>query len=246
MAGNAPDDLIPLREAVATIAAIYESTMRCPIAEANDLALKAIVRRLSNGLATAYAAQWYLSVEWNSEDKSYSDSGGKELPMEFWLCFEQATDFAIHDWVAGEFAFWRDASEEWHGFEGFAHLLQVSRKGLPLIDDSRPLGAGDRAGLLFRSANQRPPVDHAIEVQAAMMAEVRRGRRPAKWWPDFAEELAVFCLEEGLPAGTGTEGQSDVLSAVFARMTAAGKPEPSRTTVQNVVNQVLLRWRAGN
>lgn len=73
------------------------------------------------------------------------------------------------------------------------------------------------------------------------------GRKPAIWWPDFAEELAVYVHEDGLPAGTDTEGQSEVIEAIFHRMAEREKPEPGRPTVQPVINAVLRRVRsAGN
>jgi len=74
----------------------------------------------------------------------------------------------------------------------------------------------------------------------------RGGRKPANWWPGFAEELAMFCLENGIPAGSGTEGQSQMIKTIFESMAERGMAEPSRTQVQTVINAVLLRWRAGN
>jgi hypothetical protein len=71
-----------------------------------------------------------------------------------------------------------------------------------------------------------------------------RGRSAAKWWPDFAEELAVFIHEEGIPDGSGHGGQSEILGKVCARLTAAGKHEPGRATVQPVINAVLARIRS--
>jgi len=78
--------------------------------------------------------------------------------------------------------------------------------------------------------------------------EIRSGgRRAAKWWPDFAEELAVYLHDFGLPDGHGHDGQSEVVKAVFDRLAAAGKPEPGRSAVQPVINAVLERIRsAGN
>ncbi|WP_338242206.1 hypothetical protein [Aurantiacibacter hainanensis] len=71
-----------------------------------------------------------------------------------------------------------------------------------------------------------------------------RGRSAAKWWPDFAEELSVYIHEEGIPEGSGHEGQSALIDAVFERLVAAGKTEPGRATVQPVINAVLQRIRS--
>ena len=82
------------------------------------------------------------------------------------------------------------------------------------------------------------------EIEKAEPAVSRGGRPPAKWWPDFAEELAMFIHEEGIPGGSGHDGQSEILDKVCARLTAAGKPEPGRATVQPVINAVLARIRS--
>jgi hypothetical protein len=75
----------------------------------------------------------------------------------------------------------------------------------------------------------------------------RGGRPPAKWWPDFAEELALFVHENGVPEGQGHDGQSAMIDAIFARLAKRGKSEPGRGTIQPVINAVLRRIRsAGN
>lgn len=71
-----------------------------------------------------------------------------------------------------------------------------------------------------------------------------RGRPAANWWPAFAEELAIAIYEDGFPEGSGHTGQSELLDNVCARLSAAGKPEPSRSTVQPVINAVLARGRS--
>lgn len=75
-------------------------------------------------------------------------------------------------------------------------------------------------------------------------AKSRKGRPPAQWWPDFAEELAWYIHEVGFPAGEGHDGQSDMIEAIFARMAESGKNEASRTTVQSVINALLDRFRS--
>lgn len=218
MADNLPDGLIPLRDAVAEIAAIYEGKMRCPIAEANDLALGAIVRRLSLGIATAYAKQWSLQVEWKPRESWASGSDGEALAMEFWLCFEQATDFVLHDWVAGEFAFYREAEGESHGFMGFAHLLQVSRTGLPIIDDGLPLGAGDRASLAFHHANQPSALGSAIQAHTVKVVEERRGRkRKWDWEGAICAVVARANLPDGLPEGYRAQAEIGRIMADWFR-----------------------------
>ena len=75
-------------------------------------------------------------------------------------------------------------------------------------------------------------------------ATSKGGRRPANWWPAFAEELAMYVHESGIPDGRGSEGQTDVIDAVFLRLQNSQKPEPSRTSVQPVVSAVLNRIRS--
>lgn len=75
----------------------------------------------------------------------------------------------------------------------------------------------------------------------------RRGRPVASWWPDFAEELAVYIHDNGVPKGSDAEGQSKMIDKIFAALADRGREEPSRTSIQDVVSAVLRRIRsAGN
>lgn len=71
-----------------------------------------------------------------------------------------------------------------------------------------------------------------------------RGRRAAQWWPDFAEELAIYVHEVGIPAGQGAEGQSEVIGEIFDRLAQRGSIEPNRTSVQPVISNLLKRLRS--
>lgn len=71
----------------------------------------------------------------------------------------------------------------------------------------------------------------------------KRGRKPATWWPAFAEELAAYVHEQGLPPGTGADGQGDVIEAVLQALSDRGF-DASRTTIQPVVQALLNRLRA--
>ena len=75
----------------------------------------------------------------------------------------------------------------------------------------------------------------------------RGGRKPANWWPGFAEELAVYIHDNGIPPGSGADGQSQIITAIQTLLSEAGKEEASRTSIQPVVTAVLTRMRsAGN
>ena len=70
------------------------------------------------------------------------------------------------------------------------------------------------------------------------------GRPPAKCWADFAEELAVYIHDCGLPEGNGGDGESKIIEDIASLLTEQGRGCPSRTTVQPVVKAVLRRLRA--
>ena len=63
-----------------------------------------------------------------------------------------------------------------------------------------------------------------------------RGRKPANWWPAFAEHLAVFIHDNGMP-----DSQSALIAGVQAAMVADGKDEPSRSQIQPVIKAVFDR-----
>jgi hypothetical protein len=96
----------------------------------------------------------------------------------------------------------------------------------------------------FLEEQDAPGISDDSAATDASEPKPARGRSAAKWWPDFAEELALTVYMEGIPEGTGHEGQSELLDKVFARLSAAGKPEPGRATVQPVINAVLARIRS--
>lgn len=156
-----------------------------------------------------------------------------KIPREFWMHFHDAgLDRRTFDSLAGDFRFNYMDSEYSHR-EGNAYSVYFDQKGLPpfsVPNFPSPLQASSRASA----------------TGSTIPAPANKGRRPANWWPDFAEELAMFCLESGLPEGTGTTGQSEMLKAIFDGMAKNGKAEPSRTQVQSVINNVLTRFRAGN
>lgn len=92
-----------------------------------------------------------------------------------------------------------------------------------------------------------PPIDEPPAVKPAGIAELvaksTKGRPAAGWWPTFAEELATYIHEVGIPAGQGNEGQSALIDTICERLARQGKPEPSRSTIQPVINAVLRRLR---
>ena len=147
------------------------------------------------------------------------------VPAYFWLRWSRADVTRREaDWIVGDFKF---DDEELDGKPAWGEAFDVrfDADSFPGLDVNTT-----------KSIQPDPPT-----------SIVNRGRKPANWWPDFAEELAMYCLKDDPPEGTGTDGQSEMIDAIFGRMVERGKPEPSRTTVQPVINEILRRWRsAGN
>lgn len=82
------------------------------------------------------------------------------------------------------------------------------------------------------------------ENQTLLAAPIpSRGRKAASWWPLFAEEIAVYVHEVGIPGGVASEGQGEVIDAVLQRLSDRGI-EASRTTIQPVVQAIIDRLRA--
>lgn len=207
------------------------------------VALETLIARLKNGQLKAYTTVCVIdsTIDTGAQSESlvlspwdffHHNGALTEVPIQFWQHFHYAGDGRRDfDPVTGDFRF-EYIDGEFSSREGSAYSVHFDQRGLPAI--ALPTG--------LEGAKQETSNQNAVSVPNAAPG---KGRPSANWWPDFAEELAVFCLDEGIPEGDGTEGQSEVIDVVFGRMVAAGKAEPSRTTVQKVVNQVLLRWRAG-
>lgn len=97
---------------------------------------------------------------------------------------------------------------------------------------------GDIADLFELSSGWVSAADDGSQTKA------RTGRPMATWWPDFAEELAVYLHDCGVPEGEDSAGQSAFINAICNRLAQRGKAEPSRSAVQPVVNRVLKRIRS--
>ena len=156
--------------------------------------------------------------------------GGKglEIPAHMWMYFSsnsesmQLFDYCFVNWANGDFSLEFPTGD-------FANRGLVNLIGVSISVEGLPLASGEN---LPRAFNSEPDRSN------------NRGRPPANWWPDFAEELAVYIHAEGFPPGSGGDGQEVVINAVFERMTARGKTEGGRSTVQPVVRAVLERLRA--
>ncbi|MGE4430768.1 MAG: hypothetical protein AB7E05_08525 [Sphingobium sp.] len=188
------------------------------------VALDMLLARLKDGALEA----WSTRCSWDSYHK---EGCPEKVPQEFWSHFFYAgPNCRSFDPVSGDFRF-SYMGDDLSDRDGSAYAVFFDPQGLPGIAVPRWNAAVDKA-------------PKKTETAEARNTSGVKGRPPANWWPAFAEELAIYCLEEGLPGGEGTDGQSDVIEAIFRRMAEKGESEPSRTTVQPVINAILRRWRS--
>ena len=74
-------------------------------------------------------------------------------------------------------------------------------------------------------------------------AQSVRGRRMSRLWPDWVAELVLHLHENGFPEGEGASGQDALIAAVEDKLAQRNREAPSRTTVQEAVRAVLVRYR---
>ncbi|MEZ5709068.1 MAG: hypothetical protein R3E02_06765 [Blastomonas sp.] len=176
--------------------------------------------------------EWDHSFEVNPDPPPSPDGDGMfPVSRSFWSSFLASEPVRREwDWLAGDFEFNIDRNRKGWGDNGSGSVLGLEIDANQLPQFSWPTPNDDKDARSPQTAGQHGG-----------------GRPAANWWPDFAEELAVYIHEEGIPEGQQHEGQSALIDAIFARMAEQGKAEPGRGTVQPVVNAVLRRIRsAGN
>lgn len=179
------------------------------------VAEETIMARLEAGLIETCASYFQFFGLSGWEQESRDEA----VPPSFWRDWNAATPIMREaDWIAGDFRY--EHSPEWSSESVWGRVFNVrfANGSIPgAVVDPSPLPAASASG---------------------------RGRPPAPWWPAFAEELAIWLHDNGLPSGAGTDGQSEMIDGIFDSLANAGKPVPTRTTVQPVVNSVLLRLRS--
>jgi hypothetical protein len=190
-----------------------------------------ILECLSSGDMKARPLGAYsLGTNWSYSSGAEGGLSGPDkcMPSRFWSFFNQAKD-KLADWPQGSFSFTGSQSLKW---SGSAHEVLVDLDGLEIVSRKwQKIYEVD--GL--KAANSRPQSD----VDQSQSGDKRPGgRRPAKWWPDFSEELAVYVIDNGLP-----ETQDELIANVQTAMTVAGKGEPSRSQIQPVIRQLFARFR---
>lgn len=145
-----------------------------------------------------------------------------KVPSEFWFHYHYAGEQSrTYDSVAGDFRF-QYLDEQFSSRDGAAYAVYFDQKGLP------PISAPS-----WHPSIATMPAKRMIEPAQAHSG---KGRSPANWWPDFAEELAVYLHDNGPP-----ETQEAMIAGVQLAMVAKGKPEPSRTQIQPVIRAIFAR-----
>jgi hypothetical protein len=226
---------IPACEALNTVCRHYMSHTGKAETWCREESKKMLLRRLKFGQLPARAMTVDQAVDYEDESKderfSRKLSAAMEVPTVFWELYDDVQDKEYwFDWVSGDFY----CEYVLEGSDDGKEDVVVKNIVMGLEVDARYLFSGSNAETMPSKSTT------LFEVSA----RAKGGRAPANWWPSFAEELAWYVHEAGFPAGKGNEGQSEIIDAVFERMTSAGKPEPSRTTVQPVINALLARVRS--
>jgi len=89
---------------------------------------------------------------------------------------------------------------------------------------------------IIRASNVRFNVSDIDRYYPSNM--VKRGRPPANWWADAAEELALLIHEEGAP-----DRVEQLIDQLLERL-AARDIHPSRSAIQPLASRVMSRVRA--
>lgn len=180
-----------------------------------------IIRLCRAGLIASRCAM----IQWRCEDgflRSHHKAEDVAVPDWFW---QHCTDNAdtVLDWVSGTFA----GSGQLGGAKYFVKATDVKL---------------DAEGVLALEAMLK--AEAAGGGTAAANFSVIGGRPRTEKWSVWTAELAAFIHEQGIPEGTGVEGQDAVIAAIDARLNERSLEGPARSTVQPFVRAVLRRLRS--
>ena len=207
-----------------------QSRLQCTEREAADHLLRFCRAGLIEGRCASF---WSESTELLGPKEQKLENVA--IPAWFWEHCATEPE-AILDWKSGTFA----------GRGRIAGLMHKVRVKGAEFDIS---GAIDLEIML----RERDAVDSqpfaAVASDKVQHAErpSRGGRSRSESWTDWIAELVSYIHEEGIPPGSGAEGQDALIGAIEERLSARGLGGLSRTTVQAAVRAVLLRLRsAGN
>ena len=226
--------LVRSGEAVDLLASEYDRRNDYPNFEmCKQMALEAILARLKDGFLKAWTTT--CSIDSSRDTGAVSESQiiatwdfhhhnglPAEVPFEFWAHFHYAgPDRRKFDPVTGDFRF-SYTDEDYSSRVGGAYSVFFDARGLPSL--AVPSWHGP-VNAPFPNVPVTAPVSQGT-----------KGRPPANWWPDFAEELAVFVHDNGPP-----ETQEALIARVLDALAKQGKPEPGRTQIQPVIRRLFDR-----
>jgi hypothetical protein len=192
-------------------------------------AMSQIIRLCRAGMIASRCAE----IRWRVEDRfgvnDYKETNAA-IPDWFWVYCAMGPD-SVLDWNSGNFA----GRGEIDGTS-----CAVSIRGAEF-------SIAGIVALEAMLASQAPEDDAAAAQRVGTGAPSGSGRPRSEKWTAWIAELVAYVHEEGVPGGSGTDGQDPIIAAVDARLIERGLEGPSRSTVQPVVRAVLQRLRsAGN
>ena len=208
-----------------------QKQLSCSKKEAGDH----IARFCRAGLVESRCSSYWCEVTdlFGAKEEAYENVA---IPSWFWERCASGPD-AILDWNSGTFA--------GRGLVG-PYMHKVRIKGAEF----------DIAGVIDLEAMIRQqesaevsPLRTVMEMPGTKPAEplARGGRPKSENWANWIAELVSMIHEEGIPDGSGAEGQDALIGRIEERLEARDLESPSRSTVQPAVRAALLRLRsAGN
>lgn len=186
-------------------------------------AAEAICSRAHDGLIAAKAHTLIIG------GKRHEDA---KIPAPFW--WAKGNGALNQNWASGDFDTWIRSKVHWRAY-GVKFLKRdiVSMLPASLVTSSAPTPdlPAEAPASNSRPADQPEPV-------------ARGGRPKSENWTDWIAELVNYIHEEGMPSGSGAEGQDAIIGAIEERLAARGLDTLSRSTVQPVVRAALLRLRS--
>lgn len=212
---NILQEYIPIGASVRAIASAISSS--------HDVVEEELKRRLTFGLIRTMASRQRIVAKnrYGIVIETIETSEG-EVPVWFWKhCFLDNEN--KQDWLSGVFFLEHHADQQIKEMTFFGVELCISDiAGMP-----EALHPG--SGLLDLNDDRKSRAG---------------GRGKSDTWPDWIAELALYIHEEGIPAGSGLNGQDQLIDAIESRLIERGASTLGRTTVQPVVRAVLQRLRS--
>jgi len=189
-----------------------------------------IVRFCAAGLVEARCANFWCEVAdlFDAREESFDDVA---IPSWFWEKCAGGPN-AILDWQSGTFA--------GRGMVGLhMHRVRIKRAEFDVS------GMVDMENMLREEdfPDVSPQVLPASRSMPSSEPLARGGRPKSENWANWIAELVSYIHEEGIPDGSGADGQDALIAAVEERLNARDLESLGRSTVQAAVRAALLRLR---